>query len=221
MGPPGAPGTPWEYYEDGGACYSSGQGVTVPNMSSEGADLSINWVITESDRLDASAEYLHSIQKTPQLPVNEAYFVSTAGMPTAEAAVFYQSLVAVANSYEGLTLQNSPKWSANASYSHIFTLSSGSTLTPKLNLEYKGEYWSMGGGPNADIANHGFATQSAYTLWNAYLNWNSSDGQFSINAYVKNIQNKPVLTNVGSESGYNTVTLASPRTFGMVFNVRL
>jgi iron complex outermembrane recepter protein len=220
QGPPGTPGIPYEYYDDGGACYSSGQGVTVPDMDSEGADLTINWVVTSADRFDASAEYLHSVQKTPQLPVNEAYFVDTVGMPADSASTFYQSLVAVANSYNGLVLQNSPKWSANASYSHMFTLPSGSTLTPKLNLEYKGEYWSMGGGPNADIANRGFATQAAYTLWNAYLNWNSADGQFSINAYIKNIQNKPILTNVGSESGYNTVTLASPRTFGMVFNVR-
>jgi len=205
---------------NGYACYSSGQGVTIPEMSSQGADLSINWVITEADRLDASTEYLHSVQRTPQMPVTEDYFVTTAGMPAEFAATFYQGLVAVANSYDGLTLQNSPSWSANASYSHMFTLPSGSTLTPKLNLEYKGTYWSMGGGPNADIANHDFADQDAYTLLNVYVNWASSDGQFNVNAYVKNIQNKPILTNVGSEAGYKTVSLAPPRTFGLVFNAR-
>jgi iron complex outermembrane recepter protein len=222
QGPPGTPGIPYEYDPiTGAACYSSGQGVTVPNMSSEGADLSINWVITETDRFDASAEYLHSVQKIPQLPVAESYFVDTVHMTPTEAAAFYASLGDVAKSYDGLVLQNSPKWSANASYSHIFTFASGSTLTPKINMEYKGSYWSMGGGPNANIADTASCTQASYTLWNAYLNWNSSDGQFSINAYIKNIQNKPVLTNVGVESGYRTVSLASPRTFGMVFNVRL
>jgi iron complex outermembrane recepter protein len=220
QGPPGTPGIPYEYYADGRACYSSGPGVTVPKMNSQGADLTISWVVTESDKVDASAEYLHSVQKTPQLPVAESYFETTVGMPAAFAAAFYQNLAAVANTYNGLTLQNSPKWSANASYSHIFTLPSGSTLTPKLNMEYKGSYWSMGGGPNADIANTANATQAAYTLWNAYLTWNSADGQFNVNAYVKNIQNKPILTNLGSEAGYKTVTLAAPRTLGVVFSAR-
>jgi iron complex outermembrane recepter protein len=201
------------------ACYSSGQGVTVPKMNSEGADLSISWVVTESDKLDASAEYLHSIQKTPQVLVNKQYFMD-AGASDALATTLYNGIIAVANSYDGLTLQNSPKWSANATYSHIFTLPSGSTLTPKINMEYKAAYWSMGGGPGADIAHHEDANQAAYTLWNAYLTWNSADGQFNVNAYAKNIQNKPILTNVGAESGYKTVTLAAPRTFGMVFSAR-
>ena len=220
MGPPGAPGFPYEYYDDGGACYSSGQGVTIPDMNSQGADLSINWIITAADRLDASAEYLKSVQRTPDLPVTEDYFVTTVGMPAAEASTFYQELVKVANSYDGLTLQNSPKWSANISYSHMFTLPGGSTLTPKINMEYKGSYWSMGGGPNANIADTSSCTQKAYTLWNAYLNWASSDGQFFVNAYAKNIQNKPILTNVGSEAGYKTVTLAPPRTIGVLFSAR-
>jgi len=218
----GPGGTPYTVSEDGEtwACYSSGQGVTVPEMTSQGADLSINWVITAADKLDASAEYLHSVQKTPRVPVTQDYFVNTAGMSEELATTVYNGLVATANSYEGLTLQNSPKWSANASYSHMFTFSNGSTLTPKLNMEYKATYWSMGGGPNADIANHSYADQAAYVLWNAYLSYNSPDGQFTVNAYAKNIQNKPILTNVGSEGSYKTVTLAAPRTLGVVFSAR-
>jgi iron complex outermembrane recepter protein len=220
-GPPDPNADPF-YYEasTNSACFSSGQGVTVPKMNSEGADLTISWVVTETDKLDASAEYLHSIQKTPQLPVKADLAYIKTKMPEDVATALYNGVVAVANSYEGLTLQNSPKWSANASYSHIFTLPSGSTLTPKINMEYKAAYWSMGGGPGADIANHEAADQAAYTLWNAYLAWNSADGQFNVNAYVKNIQNKPILTNVGSESGYKTVTLSSPRTLGVVFSAR-
>jgi iron complex outermembrane recepter protein len=221
-GPPDPNADPFDYNAvTNAACFSSGQGVTVPKMDSKGADLTISWVVTETDKLDASAEYLHSIQKTPALPAKADLTYLKSKMPADVATALYNGVVAAANSYEGLTLQNSPKWSANASYSHIFTLPGGSTLTPKVNLEYKGEYWSMGGGPGADIKNHAKATQAAYTLWNAYLTWNSADGQFNVNAYVKNIQNKPILTNLGNETGfidYNTVTLAPPRTFGVVFS---
>jgi hypothetical protein len=216
----GPGGSPYTYDPaTGQACYSSGQGVTIPDMNSQGADLSINWVITAADKIDASAEYLKSIQKTPHLPITEEYFLNE-GFPDALATEIYNGLLAKADSYDGLTLQNSPKWSANASYSHMFTLPSGSTLTPKINMEYKGSYWSMGGGPGADIANTAWCTQKAYMLWNAYLNWASSDGNFTINTYAKNIQNKPILTNVGSEGSYRTVSLAPPRTYGVSFGVK-
>lgn len=217
----GPDGVPYTFDDDlDYACYSSGQGVTIPKMNSQGADLSINWIITAADRIDASAEYLHSVQRTPQLPVTKDYFVNTAGMSDELATTVYNGLIAAANDYDGLTLQNSPKWSANASYSHMFTLPIGSTLTPKLNMEYKDSYWSMGGGPGANIADTAWCTQAAYILWNAYLSYNSADGQFTVSAYAKNIQNKPILTNVGGEGAAKTVSLAAPRTFGVVCSAR-
>jgi len=224
--PPGPPssGATVDFAADGSyACVDVGQGATVPELYSKGVDLEINFLISANDRIDASTEYLKSQQSTPDHGVTKSYLVSK-GMSDALATQALNSLDALAESYKGLQLQNSPKWSANLSYSHIFTLPSGSTLTPKINMEYKDAYWSQGGGPPgpgaANVAKPGNSIQDAYTLWNAYLNWNSSDGQFSINAYIKNIQNKPILTNYGTE-GLTSVTLAPPRTFGMVFNVKL
>jgi len=203
------------------ACYSN-QSPTVPDMISMGADLEINWLLTENDRIDASAEYLQSEQGRPTLPVSQSDLEGY-GIPTAMASEMFNALADQAGQYDGLVLQNSPEWSANFSYSHMFTFSSGATLTPKVNMEYRDTYWSQGGGPGANIVKPGDSVQKAYTLWNAYLNWVSSDGKFNVNAYVKNIQNKPIKTNLGAEPdplAPKYVTLAAPRTLGIVFSAK-
>ena len=120
-------------------------------------------------------------------------------------------------------MQNSPKWSANVSYSHLFNLPNGSTLTPKFNMEYRDTYWSQGGGPGANIVMPGDSIQDAYTLLNAYLNWTSADDRFNISAYVKNIENEAIKTNLGVEpdpTAPQYLSLAPPRTFGAVLSVR-
>jgi len=218
-GPP-APGATVSVAADGSYyCADTGQGATVPELLSMGVDMEINFLITENDRLDASAEYLKSEQGKPDHGVTTDYLNTQANMTDEIATALINGLNAFAASYDGMTLQNSPEWSGNLSYSHMFTLASGSTLTPKLNMEYRGTYWSSGGGPGSKgIAQPGESIQDAYMLWNAYLNWTSSDGQFNVNAYAKNIQNKPILSNFGGE-GMSTVTLLPPRTFGLVFSV--
>jgi iron complex outermembrane recepter protein len=223
-GTPGGPPGPQSNFGSDYACYDFGQGVTVPDMKSQGADLTINWVITDADKLDASAEYLKSVQATPAVTITESQLAALPGATAALATTVYNGLLGVASQYDGLVMQNSPKWSANFSYSHIFNLPGGSMLTPKINMEYRGAYWSQGGGPGANIINPGDSNQAAYTLFNAYLNWASSDGKFNVNAYIKNIQNKAILSNYGAGEGgggASYVTLLPPRTFGVVLDVRL
>ncbi len=223
FGPDAVPytvGTDAELGEFG--CYSS-QSPTVPDMTSMGADLEINFLITENDRIDASAEYLKSEQGLPTVPVTQGDLEGY-GFSAALAEMAVNGLSSVAGQYDGLTLQNSPEWSGNLSYSHIFDLPDGSTLTPKVNMEYRDTYWSQGGGPGANIVQPGNSIQDAYTLWNAYVNWTSSDDRFNISAYVKNIQDKAIKTNLGVEpdpTAPQYVTLAPPRTFGVVFSVKL
>jgi iron complex outermembrane receptor protein len=189
-------------------------------MYSKGADLEVNFLISENDRLDFSAEYLDSVQVTPEftttLETVEQY------IPDEDvAAEIYNGLLDQAKDYDGLTLQNSPEWSANFSYSHIFEMSDGSTLTPKFNMEYKDTYWSQAGGPGGEtgVAQPGDSIQDAYQLYNFFLNWTSSDDQFTVSAYIKNIENTPVLTNYTSE-GAAFASLGPPRTFGVTLNAR-
>jgi len=219
--PPGPGAPPFYYSGPGSYCYSYDK-PQVPDMTSMGVDVEINFLITESDRFDAAVEYLKGEQGVPTVPTSVSQLVD-GGFPQAEAEELYAILVDQAGQYDGLTMQNAPEWTANASYSHIFELPDGSMLTPKVNLEYSDTYWSQGGGPGGSIVQPGDSIQDAYTLWNAFLNWTSADDKFNISAYIKNIENKPILTNLGQEPGqtFETVSLSPPRTFGVVFSVKM
>jgi hypothetical protein len=61
------PGTPTYHSGDGYACYVLPQGdTTLPKLYSIGADLEINFLIAENDRLDLSA-YVKNIEDKPIL----------------------------------------------------------------------------------------------------------------------------------------------------------
>jgi len=205
----------------GYACYGVDH-PTLPEVVSKGFDLEINWLIAENDRLDVSAEYLLSQQGKPEYLATQSELEGY-GMSTALATEVLNGLEALATAYDGLTLQNSPEWTANISYSHIFDLPNGSTLTPKLNAEYRDSYWSQAGGPGGSVSvvQPGSSIQDAYTLWNVFLNWTTSDDRFNVSAYVKNIEDKPILTNFRDEAGTQYVSLNPPRTVGIVFSVKL
>lgn len=196
--------------------------VVIPNLTSQGVDLETTWLPSASDRVDFSIEYLQSTIGTPSvtetgaeleaLATTEGYTVSAA-----DAATLANLLQANAKTYNGLTLENSPKWSLNATYQHSFHLPGGSQLIPKLNAIYKTKYWSAGG-PNADIENtSGPSWQQAYSLFNVYTTWQSQNGKFDVTAYMKNISDYPVMTDYGG----TYVTLDAPRTWGIIFSASL
>lgn len=211
------------FYDPGSgyACYQVLSAI-VPDLHSKGVDTEINWLITPDDRLDLNFEYLKSTTTTPTGVPSQAGFNAAMGAVGLTNATLlgslYTQLAGLATSYNGLTLQNSPKWSGNFSYSHTFRLPGGSELQAKFNLEYKDDYWSLGGAPGANIANPGKSAQASYTMSNAYLNWVSSTGKWTVNAYVKNLGDKVVQTNYSPPfgGGAEYVTLAPPRTFGVV-----
>ena len=197
-----------------GYCAAAGS-PNIPDLLSQGVDIEISWLINDQSRLDFNMEYLDSTQGAPEITLT-ADDLAAAGD---DAATLLAELYAQAAAYDGLTLQNSPEFTANLTYSYDFYLSGGSTLTPKLNMTYSDEYWSLGGGPGADIVavaegNFPQVIQEAYEMYNFYLTWVSAEGDVSVNGYVKNIENKAVQTNYGTEAaGY--VALKAPRTYGV------
>ncbi|MFT3907480.1 MAG: TonB-dependent receptor [Steroidobacteraceae bacterium] len=210
---------------DTNACVNYPSTPTIPDLLSRGVDLEVNWLPSSKDRVDFTAEYLESVYSSaPDVPAyTAAQLLSLAGVasPTSAQSTNADTLASYWNSlvqsYKGLTLQNSPKWSLNATYQHIFDLAGGSTLTPSINGVYKTRYWTQGGGPGANIANPGNSYQEAYNMFNVYLAWASADGKFNVNGYVKNIENEPIMVNYGT----TYVTLDAPRTFGVSFSASL
>ncbi|MFO1402335.1 MAG: TonB-dependent receptor [Steroidobacteraceae bacterium] len=212
--------------------------VTVPNQKSVGVDLDVNFLPSANDRVDLSIEYLDAtLSAAPEAPaftVDQvtAAAVSLGGTVNAAAAqALIDQYTALAASYNGTTLQNAPKLSGNITYEHRFNLPGGSSVSPSVNLVYKDKYWTQSGafppGGSVDIRHAlddgSVFRQDAYTLWNAYLNWTSADGKFTLSGYMKNIANEVVMTNIGGEPGTPLlyVSLDAPRTFGFAIRASL
>jgi hypothetical protein len=187
---------------------------TIPLFTSQGVDVELSWLLSDASRIDATVEYLDNTQGAPDVSSYTAAGLEAPPNNSTDGAVLVAALNAAAGQYEGLVMQNSPEYTANLTWSYEFVLGGGSTLTPRLNVQYSDKYWSLGGGPGADIVNPGNSYQDAYSLFNAYLAWVSADGAVSANAYIRNIEDEPILTNYGTEAaGY--VALKPPRTFGV------
>jgi iron complex outermembrane recepter protein len=194
-------------------------GATVPNLYSQGVDLELNWLLSENDRIDFTLERLDSTTTSPNgVPTAAAFTQALAAVGfTGSTAALYTSLTNLASSFDGLVLQNSPEWSGNLTYGHTFRMTGGSSLTVQGNWEYKTKYWSLGGAPGANIANPGLSYQDGASQFNAYASWSSSDHDWSVNGYVRNIGDKAIQTNFSPPFGgaATYVTLAPPRTFGV------
>ncbi|MGC3982454.1 MAG: TonB-dependent receptor plug domain-containing protein [Steroidobacteraceae bacterium] len=207
------------------------------DVVSRGADLEINFLPTAADRIDLTVEYLptskltaikgaESITAADVLAAAAANPTSTSTGTAAQQQADAEAIAAAFNAQQsaalGGILQQSPKWSIDASYSHAFRLPNGSRFTPRLNMVYKSAYWTRPSGPpgsNADITNSTIAiknglfwpiVQPSYKLWNAYAGWDSADGKWSVNGYVTNIRKTPVMLNGSPTVAPITGTVAAP-----------
>jgi iron complex outermembrane receptor protein len=212
-------------------------GTATSDAYSRGVDLEANFLATASDRIDFSTEYLSagygsaptltSTASTAAAVLAAAGITAPTAAQTANAGTIANAFNANIGAFEGITTQNAPKWSASASYQHEFHLPGGSVLTPRLTGTYKSQYWTAfgtAGAANLFAINQSLGTgdfrteiQRGYSLFDAFLAWRTRDGRFNASTYMKNIANKPILIN----SSGNFVTLASPRTFGVIFSATL
>ncbi|MGC3981387.1 MAG: TonB-dependent receptor [Steroidobacteraceae bacterium] len=237
------------------ACVAFNTSSYYADMKSAGVDLDVVYLPFANDRIDFSLEYLKSYVtgvKGISGNITSADILSLAGIsaPTGPESQLANTLAANINSYlgaiTGSTLTNSPRWSGNLSYQHEFAFASGGKLTPRAAVSYKSEYWinpsggtTVGGaaGTNAitesalamKTGNYYPLVQRSYALYDFYTTYEASDGKWQLSGYVKNIENKAVMTsaspsaaatssvalnNVVVTGGY--VDLLAPRTIGLI-----
>jgi iron complex outermembrane receptor protein len=209
-----------------------------PKQISRGIDIDVAFLPTPVDRINLSLELLDaSYGANPIVPTFTMQQVLAAdpnvdaAHPTplqlAAAAQIYQQYLYLNSHYKGVILQEAPRYSGTLTWQHRFGLPDGSSLTPRLNLLFKGKYWAQGNG--ISIGAWGAATafdpgspleQRAYTLWNANLIWSSAAARYTVGGYVHNIRRKVVMTNVGADPSNQLayVSLEPPRTFGVTFS---
>jgi iron complex outermembrane recepter protein len=111
----------------------------------------------------------------------------------------------------GEALQNAPKRTLTAEYSHTFRLVGGASLQPHITEHYESGQW-------VDYRHSAGSYTASHSRVNADLAFNSADGRFHVSAYVNNLFNDDSL--LVANAGLSPFQLGEPyppRTYGMRF----
>lgn len=105
-----------------------------------------------------------------------------------------------------------PKWTLSAGYSHTFEIGNGANIVAGAFSRYKSTHY-------LSVVNWAGMRQKGFIMTDLSLEYNSAEGDYSIQAYVRNLENKQPLAfaNFNAAGGsliYNTI-YAPPRTFGI------
>ena len=150
----------------------------VPKVENYGGEIESEYLITPHDHLAASVAYLHSEVKS-------------------NITIFFTQM-------QGMPLPNTPPWTANLNYKHIFALAHGGTITPRVDLNYSSSYY-------VTIPPNPGSTQWAYWQEDASVTYGSAKGNWSLNFYGKNLSNVILKSNDTAGS----LVVGPPRTFGV------
>lgn len=151
-----------------------------------GADIEATWLFTPNDQIDAGIYPLHS--RFRQLVLVQPFGTSD---------------------YSGTQTPFAPDFSANLGYQHVFDLQSHGALTARIETHLETGSWvNFEGTPGAH--------QPGHSVSNAFLTYDAPNGKWSVSAFVKNIEDRAVLTNAQSgPAGLETGDIAPPRTYGV------
>ncbi|MEO7656662.1 MAG: TonB-dependent receptor [Sphingomicrobium sp.] len=168
-----------------------------------GAELETQYKLTQNDTLTASANYLHAKYDSFLASYNVIDF-SSAGLTS--------PLPADNVDLAGKTLPLAPKLVLTLGYNHVFELGSAGSLTASAFTKYKSKYF-------LDFYNYNDSKQKGYMQTDASLEWKSRNGHHSVQAFVRNIQDKRPLVYstyiaAGNDDIYNWA-FGAPRTYGV------
>ncbi|KMS56465.1 TonB-denpendent receptor [Novosphingobium barchaimii LL02] len=137
---------------------------------------------------------------------------------------------------QGNELAHAPRFSASISYEHDFELASGATITPRFTTHYETKSWLSyfngdsnpfvnANDPADNMPDRGtngtdWDRQKAYFRSDASLRFTSADQNYTVEAFIQNIENGKIRTNASAFGAprYDPVFLSnlqSPRTWGV------
>lgn len=191
-----------------------------PNSSQQGdgrmygADVQTNVIVTSKDMLNLSVSYLKS--EWTDLTFDYYYDYLIVGVEPGQPWGRDNIVEATTVSYNGKPMTMSPEWTISANYNHNFVLPNGSSIKAQIEERYKSGYhlsWKD--------ANDPWDYQESCFVTNLSATYTSQDGKWSLNAYVRNLEDyaeKRMYMTPGGGAG--VTTLGNPRTFGAVFSAR-
>ena len=172
-----------------------------------GAEVETRTRLSDADEVALNVAYLHAkfdefqfpLQGDPRNPTGTIQSVSLAGTSPTSA----------------------PEFTGTFSYQHTWKTSGGSSLAWMLQTHVESAYW-LAVDHNTDPLKEIGSRQRGYTRSQTSVTYSTPEGRFSIQAWVRNIEDKPVMT-LFSYGGGGTAPYASispPRTFGVTVGGR-
>ena len=116
-------------------------------------------------------------------------------------------------SLSGQTLDRAPKATLTLGYTHSWELPNDASLTAYAGVRYSTAYVLSDTGTPTQAPR--FFAQPSFTKSDFTLTYNSADDRWSVQAFVKNIENKAQLATLFTNGGSSYATLTEPRTAGI------
>jgi iron complex outermembrane receptor protein len=184
-----------------------------------GVEFESNLVLTERDRIDATLGWLHARYTDFKLPLGDAF--SNNGANATVPACFTANWASPAPrmaDFSGCRMARTPDWTLNVGYQHTWEIASGAKLVGRVQTHYES-------GKNLEY--HGFAQnrQDAFTKTDLSLTYTNADDRWSLQGYVRNLENDDVRTasspnsTTGLATNGNGEFYAPPRTYGLRLGV--
>jgi iron complex outermembrane recepter protein len=177
--------------------------VNVGKSHIEGADLDINYLLTDNDLFGLSAEFI---------PVaKNDVFVAPSLAPLGPGCTLTPPFT---YNCSGTSMPTEPKWAGTVSYQHTFNLQNAARVL--FNLQTRFETKSDLVQSPTDEA----GIQDAYTRTNLSLAYQARDAKWSAGVYVHNVENSIVQTAALNSpvTGGPWSELLAPRTYGVQLN---
>jgi iron complex outermembrane receptor protein len=167
----------------------------------KGVDLDVAFKATSAIRLGARIGYLHAKA--------DNFIYTPASVPFSACAISGAPPRVIVNC-SGRDLPRSPKWSGTLTYDQTVDLPNDGSLLVSLSSRFSSRY----SGSIFYLPEH---QQEAYTRTDASLTYTAPGKNWSLGAFVNNIEDNAVLTMAGTFSlmRVDYVNLQPPRTYGV------
>jgi iron complex outermembrane recepter protein len=111
-------------------------------------------------------------------------------------------------SFAGRQLDQAPKYTASAGYTHTFPLGNGGKVEAGVRTRLSSEYYLQ------DLNNLAQFRQPGFTKTGATLTYTAADDRFFVQGFVQNLENTITIAAAASGLG-TTATIEEPRTYGV------
>lgn len=113
-----------------------------------------------------------------------------------------------ARSFNGESLDRSPKWSAALGYQHTFPLNNGGDIVGGIRTRYSDPYTMMA------LGTLNFYEQPSFTKTDLTLAYNAPDDKWYLQAFARNIEDSIVVTTI-AVGVRSSAQIADPKTYGV------